>query len=388
MSIEKRKSKDGSVKYRVRVYRNKKILREAILTRRIDAERWESEQKVTLEREKNLPSQVKDVLFSELYESWLKNHAEVKKTPSSVVKDKQVYKKYINPFIGSIKAHLIQPSDIDEIVNYLKGRKTLTNNSINKILQIVKTIFNYGIKKRFILYNPVTAVDFLPVQPHSFSYWNRNEVKDFLQYTNEKYTTNKTPYLIYLTAILTGMRAGELIALQWDCVDLNRRLITIRRSTDKTNKTIKDTTKGNKIRYVGISDELFPELVNHKNKNPKSCFVFENTEGRFMDYDNFKNRFFLRDQKLCSVRSIRFHDLRHTFASHYMMSGGNIYDLQKILGHSDVKTTMRYAHLAPDHIAHTANLLNFALSDKMGSSGNLITEVFSEHGRPMVAHKQ
>ena len=55
----------------------------------------------------------------------------------------------------------------------------------------------------------------------------------------------------------------------------------------------------------------------------------------------------------------RFHDLRHTFASHFMMNGGNIYDLQKILGHTSLEMTQRYAHLAPEHLVQAANIVSF-----------------------------
>ena len=58
----------------------------------------------------------------------------------------------------------------------------------------------------------------------------------------------------------------------------------------------------------------------------------------------------------------RFHDLRHTFASHFMMNGGNIYDLQKMLGHSSLEMTQRYAHLAPEHLVAASNVVNFGSS--------------------------
>ncbi len=359
MSIERRKSKDGSVKYRVRIYQNKTMVKESHFTKRFDAEKWEAEQKVASERERHFPSQVTNILFSELYDLWLKNHAEIKKAFNSVTKDKQVYRDYIGPFIGSLKASLIAPTDIDNMVIRLKKRTELSNNSINKVLQITKALFNYGIKKRHILYNPVTSVEFLPVEPTAFGYWTKGEAETFLRYADSKHKENRTPYLIYLTALLTGMRAGELFALKWDSVDLAKNLITIRRSTDRLKGTIKETTKSNKIRYVGISDDLFAELTKHRNKNTKAEFVFENNIKDFIDPDNFRNRFFIKDVKKSGVKLIRFHDLRHTFASHYVMNGGTIYGLQMILGHSDVKTTMRYAHLAPDHIVHTANIVSF-----------------------------
>ena len=57
------------------------------------------------------------------------------------------------------------------------------------------------------------------------------------------------------------------------------------------------------------------------------------------------------------MRPIRFHDLRHTFASHFMMRGGNLYDLQKLMGHSEVKTTERYAHLSPQSLVAKTELV-------------------------------
>lgn len=377
MSIERRKSKDGSVKYRVRIYQNKTMVKESHFTKRFDAEKWKAEQIVALEREKYFPNQVSNLLFSEIYNSWLTNHAKIKKTSSTVIKDQQVYKNYIEPFIGSVKAHLVQPSDIDNIVHYLKNKTKLSHNSINKILQIIKALFNYGIKKRHLIYNPVTAIEFLPVKPMDINYWSKSDAQIFLDYTDHKYSEHRIPYLVYLTALLTGMRAGEIFALKWDAINLERRLITIKRSTDKANNCIKETTKSNKIRYVGINEELFTELVQHKNANPKSEFVFESSVGKVMDYDNFKNRFFLKDLILSGVKIIRFHDLRHTFASHYMMNCGKIYDLQAILGHSDVKTTMRYAHLAPEHIAHTANIVSFkSKNSEIENPSNVISARF------------
>jgi integrase len=68
------------------------------------------------------------------------------------------------------------------------------------------------------------------------------------------------------------------------------------------------------------------------------------------------------------VKIFRFHDLRHTFASHFMKNGGNIYDLQKILGHTSLEMTQRYAHLAPEHLVQASNVVSFGANLK--SSAN------------------
>jgi len=75
-------------------------------------------------------------------------------------------------------------------------------------------------------------------------------------------------------------------------------------------------------------------------------FVFTEEGGNHLDYNHVTERHFMVAQKDAGLsKIIRFHDLRHTFASHFMMNGGNLYTLQKLLGHSDIQTTMIYAHL-------------------------------------------
>ena len=64
-------------------------------------------------------------------------------------------------------------------------------------------------------------------------------------------------------------------------------------------------------------------------------------------------------KKSGNLKQIRFHDLRHTFASHFMMNGGNLYDLQKVLGHSEYEMTQIYAHLSPEHLAKATQIVSF-----------------------------
>jgi integrase len=79
-------------------------------------------------------------------------------------------------------------------------------------------------------------------------------------------------------------------------------------------------------------------------------------------YHHLVERCFKPAQERAKVSSICFHDLRHTFASHMAMSGVSAFDIQKIMGHSDIKTTMRYMHLSPDHLAGLTDVLNKKIS--------------------------
>ena len=87
----------------------------------------------------------------------------------------------------------------------------------------------------------------------------------------------------------------------------------------------------------------------HEN-NRGNLYVFLEADGSEVKYAHVYRRFHKAQDKAGITNKIRFHDLRHSFASNYVMSGGNIFDLQKLLGHTDIKMTMRYAHFTPDHL--------------------------------------
>ena len=93
-------------------------------------------------------------------------------------------------------------------------------------------------------------------------------------------------------------------------------------------------------------------------KNQGNPFVFLEADGTEVKYAHIYRRFHKAQDKARITNKIRFHDLRHSFASNYMMNGGNVFDLQKLLGHTDIKMTMRYAHFTPDHLQNSIKFMN------------------------------
>lgn len=142
------------------------------------------------------------------------------------------------------------------------------------------------------------------------------------------------------------MRAGELAGLRWADVNWGERLITVQRS-------FRGPTKAGDVRYVPILDALLPTLRAWRLRSP-GTLVFPNRDGQMLlpssrVFQEVLHRVLVRGgfRGEDGRRYLRFHDLRHTFASHWMMGGGDLFKLQKILGHKSVQMTMRYAHLAP-----------------------------------------
>jgi integrase len=146
--------------------------------------------------------------------------------------------------------------------------------------------------------------------------------------------------LLVLIAVSTGMRISEIFALQWSDVLYAEGLLAVRTKL-----------KGGKMRYVPMSPELAQELRRCPSgigdervfpPKPGATSGRQRVEGSFEDL-----------LERAGISDFRFHDLRHTFASWFMMNGGDLYELAKILGHSNIRMTERYAKLAKQHIART-----------------------------------
>jgi len=165
--------------------------------------------------------------------------------------------------------------------------------------------------------------------------------------------------LIALIAIGTGMRMSEIFGLTRSDIRYDEGLIAVR-----------SKLKGGKIRYVPMTPELAEEL--------RRCPAILGEERLFPPKRGAKGQrqrvegSFETLLHLAGIQNFRFHDLRHTFASWYMMNGGDLYELAKILGHSNIKMTERYAKLGKAHIAKTGDTARAVWSLMVAGSGERV----------------
>jgi len=137
------------------------------------------------------------------------------------------------------------------------------------------------------------------------------------------------------------MRFDELLHVQWADVDLRRRLITVHRGRQ-------GRVKSGKLRHVPILDSVLGVLQARALRRAGAILVFPGEGGRVRSKQGVHTIFKLALKRAQLEVATRWHDLRHTFASHWMMDGGCIFRLSKVLGHHSVKVTeQRYAHLSP-----------------------------------------
>ena len=153
-------------------------------------------------------------------------------------------------------------------------------------------------------------------------------------------------------ALKTGLRRGELQGLTWPDINLNNRTLTVRHSWCDNIKVL-NTPKSNKMRHIPLTNELYEVLLQNKSS---SGFVFPGEDGRRFAGKRLNQEI----RKACTkagVRQISCHTLRHTFASHLVMKGAPVKAIQELLGHADIQTTMRYAHLSPSSLKTAIDLL-------------------------------
>ena len=209
---------------------------------------------------------------------------------------------------------------------YIPGqRKNVTPTTINRELLYLQAVFNeLGRLGEWSGGNPLAVIRQYKVQETELAYLTEDEIQLVL----DECKYNRDLWLIVMLCLSTGARWSEIEQLTRSRVGKGRITFT--------------KTKGKRNRTVPVADWLLAMLPNRAGRLFSDC------------YDEFEKVIARTNIKLPSGPLT--HVLRHSFASHFMMGGGNILVLQRILGHTDIKTTMRYAHFAPDHLEDAVRL--------------------------------
>jgi integrase len=219
----------------------------------------------------------------------------------------------------------------------------LSPKSVNNCLGLLKTIFRKAVEWKMIPDSPAEYVSIQKIPQIKYGWWeNKSDIALFLAVAkSDRY------YLAYRLALDLGMRLGEIIGLSKGDVNMNRCQIHIHRQwIDKEKKY--GPTKHGKERYIAFerSSELYMLLEEALGRDSDNEIIFETPSKKRLNARKLSNYHFQRVISTSGVPRIRFHDLRHTFASWFMIVTDNIWDLKKILGHADIQTTQRYAHLS------------------------------------------
>lgn len=198
--------------------------------------------------------------------------------------------------------------------------------------------------------NPVAAAD-LPSQSGEdpdIRYLEREELEALLRAVPED-RLGRMEQVLYLTAAMTGLRQGELVALRWRDVDWSAGVIRVRRSYTRGEFSV--TKSRRSVRAVPLADRLAAELERHFGRSEVTgdeelVFAHPETGGPY-DTSRMRKRF-VDAVGRAELRRVRFHDLRHTFGTQMAAAGAPLRAIQEWMGHRDYRTTSIYADHAPD----------------------------------------
>jgi len=276
-------------------------------------------------------SEPEKMIFEKLCGEYL-TYARTNKTASSFRRDQVSINALLKTF-GNCQIKDITAHDIDYHINQRKV--TLKNSTVNREVACIKHMFNKAVEWGYLLNNPLKTVKKLKEPPGRIRYLNAEEIERLMVQCADHIKP------IVVMALNTGMRKGEILHLQWGDIDFKNRILHIRQTKNNEHKTIPiNDTLLNCL--LGLS----PQLSNQ--------YVFANPEGN--PYTDVKTGFSRAVQR-AGITDFRFHDLRHTFASRLVMAGTDLRTVQVLLGHKDIKMTMRYSHLSDTHLREAVNKL-------------------------------
>jgi site-specific recombinase XerD len=270
---------------------------------------------------------------------------------SEIVFLSQVKAKEIDEYKVFRKGEWVNPNgdpveSDDDVSGYT--RKGARAHTINFELGTLRTIFYLAVKWGYMRENPVRGVVRLKV--------NDSKPPRFLTKEEcQRLLENSPPDLraIFFTFLNTGMRKAELENLEWSDIDFKRRKIKIRRKDFWHPKTGEREIPMNQAVH-----DLLKSLKQKNDRGLKSNFVFPNKDGGKIK-EKLRRQIISIAKKAGIEGLTKLHSLRHTYASHLVMKGVDLPTVQKLMGHSDIQTTMIYSHLAPDHLADAVERLQF-----------------------------
>ena len=303
-------------------------------------------------------------------DTWFENVAKIKVRPSS----HQTYKGYIDnhikPSIGNIPLEKLTTMDLQKFYRKLltKGRverieskeqpKGLSAKTVRNINQVISSAMDLAVVQKIILNNPTHTCELPKVEHKEMQTVPVEQLSAFLEEAKRSGV-----YEMYYIELATGLRRGELLGLKWQDIDWKNGIIKVRRQVARVNGQIVEAplkTK-NSYRAVTISQQAIEVLKTQKAKTNDE-YVFPSPNGGPISPDSVNNML-KRVLERAGIPKVRFHDLRHTFATIALQNGVDIKTVSGMLGHFSAGFTLdTYAHVtttAQKEAAQTmANVLN------------------------------
>ncbi|MGT2800971.1 integrase [Streptococcus phage Javan290] len=342
MEIKSYKKKNGTTAYGFRVYVGKENGKDKYIKRQGFPTKGKARSALLQLQEEleHASESKKDITVEEISKKWLKEYYETVQE-STYLKTERMMKNHILPAIGSEKVTDITPLQMQEHLN--SWMKKLVHG--RKLKGLASNIFKYAIRYGYLDRNPMDSV-ITPAKKRTeddIDFYDKEELKTFLSYVEKTQDIEKIA--LFRLLAFTGMRKGELLALQWE--DLIEDTIQIKKAITRGfgGEEIGLTKTASSNRLVSIDKQTKEILLKLKKQFPHTKFMFESENGSHLS-SSLPRKWLLQILKGTPLRPITIHQFRHTHASLCFEAGMTLKQVQYRLGHSDLKTTMNiYTHI-------------------------------------------
>lgn len=291
--------------------------------------------------DKKTNGELPEISFGEFTEIWKRNYADMSLRPSTRKVFDDIIKRLLLPAFSDIQMSSI---DTGQLQAYVSGRaKVVKANTVRNDLTVIKLLFKYAYCWDYTKHDPTEKLIRPKIDKPEIEIMAPDEFELFLSEAERPYA------LAFLTAFLTGMRAGELWGLQWGDIDWSSKQIHVRRSLWE-HQFQKPKTK-NAIRRIDMTERLVKEIRTWKLACPvnKHDLVFPSPENSATMHGNVMKRYFNPALRRAGLRHVSFHSLRHSNASMRILAGQNLKYLSTQLGHASISMTLDvYGHLFND----------------------------------------
>ena len=259
------------------------------------------------------------------------SYSQTNKAPATVTREKRVLNDFAT-FIKNMPLRTITPRKVEVYKNHLIDCG-ISPHGVNIQLHHLSSVFSLAVKYKYIQSNPFKSVPKVKTEKKVPVYLTRDEAEKLLSTLEGHFLW---PWVFI--ALSTDARISEISVLQWTNIDWPGRQLTL-------------SGKGSKQRVVPIPDRLYDYLKNNQKESgpviPTGTLNIHSVSSEFR-----------RRANAAGFNHIKFHNLRDTYASWLVQNGIGLKVIQEILGHQDIKTTLIYAHPAPDNFKEAATVIS------------------------------
>jgi integrase len=300
-------------------------------------------------------------------EEWLASNVRPRLRPSTARSYEMVVDVYVKPHIGGVRLARLTPEQITRMLEALSADGHLSPTTVRYAYSVLRIALGRALKAGKVTRNVATLVDPPSRTKHELRPLTGTEVRAFLASVE-----GDRLEALYVTAIGTGLRQGELFGLKWSDIDLDAGMLTVNRALDRVTRQLGEPKTDRARRTIALPSSVVAALLDHRRRQrvemlaaglgwDEERHVFLTPKGTPLDSRNVTHALQARLVAAGLPRQ-RFHDLRHACATLLLEQGEELAVVSRVLGHADLSTTADvYAHLTRGMLGRAAARMDAVL---------------------------